>query len=392
MEQDKGVNGRLYIFNPDCELAIANGSRFYMPPVNIVKMAEDLAFLPAWLGREGDGVLVREKPGKEFYRSVCEQLGVKCRPLLEEELKAGGRWKGEPWGQSPKMNHWLATRGMGEEWSEVQKEWYSRKTAREGLKKMQEACPWVEREILPQIACTLEDIASFVQGRTAIAKAPWSSSGKGLLTLENRLAGKEKEWLGGILRRQGYVMLEPKLDKVYDFAMEFRAGETELFFIGWSAFTVGEQGGYRGNYTGPQEDIRQNLLRWVREEILEELKLRMPGWLKELLPDYRGYLGVDMMIYRNAAGEYLIQPCVEINLRYNMGIVALCLSERYLAEGTRGQFEISYYSGEGEALQVCLREKRNHPPVYKNNRIRSGYLCLTPVGETTRFVASLRCY
>jgi hypothetical protein len=33
-----------------------------------------------------------------------------------------------------------------------------------------------------------------------------------------------------------------------------------------------------------------------------------------------------------------------------------------------------------------------YPAVYKNNRIKSGYLNLTPVNEATHFVASLICY
>ena len=43
-------------------MAIANGSQFYTPPVNVAKMAEDLAFLPAWLGEAGDKVLVHFYP------------------------------------------------------------------------------------------------------------------------------------------------------------------------------------------------------------------------------------------------------------------------------------------------------------------------------------------
>ena len=41
---------------------------------------------------------------------------------------------------------------------------------------------------------------------------------------------------------------------------------------------------------------------------------------------YVGYLGVDMMIYEDESGEFGVQPCVEINLRYNMGICLLYTS------------------------------------------------------------------
>ena len=63
---------RLWIFNPDCEMAIANGSKYYMPPANVVTMAEDLAVLPVFLGESEDWVLVRNLPDPVFMASVYE--------------------------------------------------------------------------------------------------------------------------------------------------------------------------------------------------------------------------------------------------------------------------------------------------------------------------------
>lgn len=105
---------RLFIFNSDCELAIADGGRFYMPPANIRCMMRDLAFLPAYLGNEGDYVLVEEMLPEGFG----EGLGVECRAVAWGEGLAGMDLQGEPWGRSPKMCHWLAERGWGEEWKE----------------------------------------------------------------------------------------------------------------------------------------------------------------------------------------------------------------------------------------------------------------------------------
>lgn len=97
-----------------------------------------------------------------------------------------------------------------------------------------------------------------------------------------------------------------------------------------------------------------------------------------------------MMIYREN-GELAVQPCVEINLRYNMGIVAMFLSRR-LCEKTEGTFCIRFYSQKEEALHQHMQLQQNAPIIYENNRIKSGYLNLTPVRETTHFVASVRCY
>ena len=124
---------RLWIFNPDCEMAIANGSKYYMPPANVVTMAEDLAVLPVFLGESEDWVLVRNLPDPVFMASVYEPLHLKAGFIQEAEAGILGEVKGEPWGWSPKMCHWLAERGMGEEWKTERKEWYSRRKAREGL-------------------------------------------------------------------------------------------------------------------------------------------------------------------------------------------------------------------------------------------------------------------
>ena len=50
---------RLFLFNPENEMAIANGNPYYTPPATILKMAEDLAYLPAYYAGEEDAVWVK---------------------------------------------------------------------------------------------------------------------------------------------------------------------------------------------------------------------------------------------------------------------------------------------------------------------------------------------
>lgn len=379
----------LFVFNPDCELAIANGGRFYMPSANIVKMADDLAFLPAWVGGKGDCVLVRSMPDLYFQESVCKPLQLDCIAVCEEELGSMDGFSGVPWGNSPKMCHWLSEKGLGKEWEAEQKEWYSRKMARRALQKLMEMMPDLEADILPQICYSLEEIEKKICESRYLAKAPWSSSGKGLLFLENQLGRKENEWLGGILRRQGYLMLEKQLNKVKDFAMEFHCGEEGMKFIGWSFFNVGDRGEYKGNYVARQERLQQILAEQINEQLIISILETLPGVLCELFPSYRGFLGVDMMTYRNSAGDFCLQPCVEINLRLNMGIVALSLGQHYVAKEKEGLFEICFYPDQGQALDEYLRLREEYPPVYENNRLLSGYLNLTPVNKDTHFIASV---
>ena len=99
-----------------------------------------------------------------------------------------------------------------------------------------------------------------------------------------------------------------------------------------------------------------------------------------------------MMIYKDKTGKITVQPCVEINLRYNMGIIALVFSCEYLCATSEGQFSINAYFNKGAALAEHLRLQQKYPAVYENNQIKSGYLNLTPITETTNFVASVICY
>ena len=267
---------RLWIFNPDCEMAIANGSKYYMPPANVVTMAEDLAVLPVFLGESEDWVLVRNLPDPVFMASVYEPLHLKAGFIQEAEAGILGEVKGEPWGWSPKMCHWLAERGMGEEWKTERKEWYSRRKAREGLIRLFGLIPDLEKEVIPETGYSIEEIEQKMKTGKYLVKAPWSSSGKGILVLGKPIAVKEKERLHGILKRQGYVMLEKKLNKVLDFAMEFCAGRQGVEFIGWSVFSTGLNGEYRGNYLGAQAYIEQLLGSKLGEEKLQSLKQELP--------------------------------------------------------------------------------------------------------------------
>lgn len=384
---------RLFLFNPECELAIANESKYYMPPANIVRMSDELAFLPAYMSAKGDGILVTRHTGGEFRSKLEKVLGVKCKEVLWNELEGMEADQIEPWGWSPKTCCAFSAFEGSRKWKQQMKELYSRKKAMQCLEMLMAELPFVKKDILPAVCASIEAIEMCIKDGRYIVKAPWSSSGKGLLRVENRLSIKEKEWLTGILRKQGYVMVEKKLDKVYDFAMEFYSdGNSRIDFVGWSEFYTGEGGEYRGNYLGPQEKIEEKLIDYAGREVIALLKEQITETLSALLAkDYKGYLGVDMMVYLDDKGSYCLQPCVEINLRYNMGVVAWFLSQRYLAKGSMGVFCISFFPAAGEALADSIKKQELYPLVYKNNRISSGYLNLTPIGTDTRFVAELIC-
>ena len=93
-----------------------------------------------------------------------------------------------------------------------------------------------------------------------------------------------------------------------------------------------------------------------------------------------------MMVCRTESG-YRIHPCVEINLRMNMGVVAHLFYNRFVKSGSTGKFMIDFFKKTGEALTFQQRMSTDFPLIIENGRIVSGFLSLTPVSEQTQYLA-----
>ena len=114
------------------------------------------------------------------------------------------------------------------------------------------------------------------------------------------------------------------------------------------------------------------------EKCLDELKEVYGG-------AYEGYLGVDMMICRDG-DEYYVHPCVEVNLRMNMGVVSRLLYDRFLSDGVKGTYVIEYFPNPGDAWAFHERMKHDYPVKTNGKRIKSGYLSLSPVFLETSYL------
>jgi hypothetical protein len=387
----------LYYFNPDNEMAIAHGRESYTPPANVARMARELGYLPAYLSGPADCLLVDEKPDVRFLDERHALLKMENRVVTLLEAKQLHFHALRPWGWSPRVDGMLGDlsvdEGGHEGWNPEKKALYGRSTALAVLERVRDDLTLPDA-IFPRVESTVEGVVIQARRHALVIKSPWSSSGRGLLMVEaGKVGHKEKEWLTGVLRGQGHVMVEKKLEKLSDFALEFwmeEPGNTR--YMGLSRFFTGEKGNYRGNYIGPQARIEQEFTRHVGKPLFQAIRESVARVLQESLGGrYRGPLGVDMMLYRDEEGECRVHPCVEINLRYNMGIVALMLSDRYLAPGSEGVFQLSYFPRAGEACRACMERATGAPLRREAGRVLSGYLLLTPVREDTRFVAEITC-
>jgi hypothetical protein len=96
--------------------------------------------------------------------------------------------------------------------------------------------------------------------------------------------------------------------------------------------------------------------------------------------------GVDMMICNTLSG-FKIQPCVEINMRMNMGVVSRLFHNQFMNEDGEGEYIVDYFKKPESACKFHERLQQESPLKIKNGKIVSGYLSLTPVTADTHYVA-----
>lgn len=389
---------RLFWFNPDCELAVADGHMYYTPPQNIARMERDLAYLPVYYAGASDAVLVEDLPLGHFLEEE-EDLWLRPLPrlILREETDSTSSCLFTPWGWSPRAVAVAERMGAkSREWKAEYRDLHSRMTGIEVLKKLYEISGiesgnslktlW-ETSIVPIRITSLKEVISMVESGPSVIKLPWSSSGKGVRMIDTWNL-KEEEWVSGGIRRQGYVTAEPFLDRVEDFAMEFYMERGRAVFRGLSYFRTGNSGEYGWNFLGPQQRIYDKLSACISREDLMDLSRRLEYVLTGIYGSaYEGYMGVDMMIYRDGKGGFRLHPCVEVNLRYTMGVLALYLSERNLEDGSGGKFFIRFFKNSSLLSAFDSSMKERYPLHMCGGRIKDGYKALNPIDGATCFLA-----
>ena len=377
------VMKRLYLFNPENDMALASGSPYYMAPASAKKMASDLSALPSWYAEAGSGVWVSDFRQVEWMREAC-----RLSPSVDWVTDVDANFdEVVPWGWSPALLHRLRTSGVtmklpqDEKVAELRR-LSSRQVAVNLLPRLQVEGTMGESAWLTSV----DDVRAFSSRYDKVLlKAPWSGSGKGIQPLSGLPDENLSGWARRVIASQGGVVGEPYYNKVEDFAMEFYASGGKVEFAGYSLFEADARGIYKENWLASDEAIERRLSQYVPQEVLMDVRKKLLAELPLLLGNaYQGYLGVDMMVCR--VGEaYAVHPCVEVNLRMNMGVVSRLFFDRYLSTEASGRYVIEYYPRPGDALRFHEEMKQSHPLVMRDGRMVEGYLSLTPVFEDTAY-------
>ncbi len=395
---------RLHYFNPGHETAVLFGKANYTAPENVRRMIHDLSLLPAWYADPDDYILVEDNIAPQFFTQFPKgsKPNIHLLPLKGTAEKRSSELPtmiATPWGISPHCLHLFETIRKRESLPieiPLWKNEYLALTGRQSAAK----CLDIIREILqdeqipdsPRFITSLSELNEYLSAHEApfVLKTPYSSSGRGLIWLNQKeLSNQQMIWINGAIKKQGSFSIEQAYNKVSDFAMEFYSdGLGNVRFEGLSTFGTNKNGAYEGNSLESQESMGQHFQNYFQKAYFENIKEAVIKSLQTIYgKTYNGYLGVDMIIYRNNDNQMLIHPCIEVNMRYTIGLLALKLREKYIHPMAKGYLYIKYANQDKQALAEYLHLSQQYPLQTKDDKICTGYFSLCPVTEQTRYMA-----
>lgn len=391
------MNGSLFIFNPDNDLALANGDANFVASRQVKKMTFDLELLPVWYAEEYSSVLVSSAGMGSYIQEQPLKVLPGIRVLDKEQITGENITGVNPWGWNPMLIKYLHACGISETIlpTELQINRIRRYAHRSFSVELLTGL--VDSGFLcgsAKCLYSVEEVKAFVEKTPgSLLKAPWSGSGKGLFWAEGEFTYLMDRWVRNVLEKQQCVIAETVYDKIEDFAIEFYSdGNGSVHFAGYSLFQTDKRGAYKRNLLDTDERIHNRISGYVSANVLSSVRDRLEKYLSASVGIfYKGYLGVDMMVCRfDEKPNCRIHPCVEINLRMSMGMVSRLIYDRFVLPGERGYFSVDYFKSNDDLQQDHREAETRYPLVVRDGKMISGYLALTPVSETTHYCASIR--
>ena len=400
----------VYLFNPTCEYAIANGNPYWQPNQLLQKMESDLSTLPMFFAGNNDFIIVDKIPLPDFLESL-KQLNViipdfilKTDAINDKHFLSIPKNKIIPWGWSPAVHKYLSPlkescsidfqKSPVFNWNPEHREITSRKFALGILKQLQSVLQpnyILPGSFTPKVCTTQNDFETAIQQwEKVMVKTPWSSSGRGLQPI-TKTPVHQKVWekVMGIVKEQGYAIAEPLLERVHDLALLFELKKGKVEYLGISHFCTNNKGQYEGNYLNGMPLTLDKKISEFAEIAVAEIRQSMIDAIEasEMAQVYEGVFGIDMLIYLDANKEIKINPCLEINVRHTMGLLALRLG-KIIDQNKKGFFGI-FFQPETAFLTFKIEMENKYPLKLNERKIISGFVALTEANEETLFGAYL---
>ncbi len=389
---------KLFIFNPTNEMAIADGGYGFMPSRYLSIFEKDLDTLPFLFAEPHDFVLVEKMPDKlwiESFSALKKTMPqfIEIDSLLKQ-IKSGTININSitPWGWSPRMIKRLEEiirllpnnekKLPNYQWSPMHKQLYGRETALKVLNYVIQKHPLPEslitNSLAPVKAFNVSEVELLLKKyQKIVIKAPHSSSGKGVLMICKPYLNQHcTNWMLGAIKQSGYIMVEPFYDILNHFSLQFYTDASHCKTVAFGAFSCNSKGGYESNYVKGVE-LRPHVKNFITKINIKLLAdLLSEAFMKfEIHQYYQGYFGVDILLCKHQNGNMFLNPCGEINLRQNMGLVAHFLSP-WFAENVYGRFRI---------INKTINRNMNiidfinsNVPIWQQGKLKEGLIALNP--------------
>ncbi len=382
-------------------MALANGTISYMPPKNLQTFEKDLAFLPSYFAENDDAIIMDAKPDLKFLKTWFELGLPKLNYLSFSEIKASIPYNHlRPWSWDQTVHHKFKNilsncsddfkQSPNYTWNNEHKLFFSRNSANRVQKYISKNVINRSNVYIPCPAIniySIEEMHEWLKNKNrAIIKMPWSSSGRGIHIIDEK-SGKNinYDWIKGAIKQQGFVTAEPLLKKVFDYSFQLNINRNgTIDCLGYSYFINDSKGHFiGGNINWPPK--KNEVSEFLNNSTLQEATKLLISGIKTIEPHifYEGPIGVDAIVYLDDKGNYKIHPCVDINWRYNMGLININLP-RFVHEKSKGKWLVGAFKS-GEWNQFILKSKELNPLVIVDDRIKSGFINMTPSNENAKF-------
>ena len=351
---------KLFIFNPEHDLALAANLARYTAPHAGRQLRKDLAFIPAIWAEEGDFVLVDDIDDAydkirhlgSIYNKVEFITPLQLQEVFKNTMLVDSI---HPWGWDKAIVEQLKRMGCPEIMLPTDK-------ALDEIRTLSSR-EWAARHLQQDVVYvtdtdTLQEMMA--KKEKVVIKAPWSSSGRGVRYVDTS-DGATMKWAANIIRQQGGVTVEPYYNKVKDFGMEFEMEDGKISYRGLSLFDT-IKAAYTGNLLATEEEKLEMMKDYVNGNELERIKSHIIEKMEPALREvYQGPFGVDMMVYADSDGNLKVNPCVELNLRRTMWHVALDLG---LSEKSSRHLMRVDYDGNRYHLRVLPGRPSEDAPMH----------------------------
>lgn len=370
----------LWIFNPENDIALGNNLRRFTPPRNAMLLRERGAMLPAWIAGDGDIICTSNPTDAKWLRDMAPILKKDIEILTTENI---GRVKCvRPWGWSHAIANSLQRAGIpvglmpDAEAIERIRLLSHRRSSVIINRRLKDA--GIDVSIPVEISDTALLTEYIGRHKSVVIKSPWSSSGRGVIYSDRMNASALLRHAEGTIKSQGSVLVEPRLDKIVDFAMLFEISEGNARYVGLSVFETLSGGNYTGNIIASKQYLSAIITQYVAPSCLERIRQSLETILTDLIGNtYTGICGIDMMVYKDSTDCYRIAPCIELNLRYTMGYVAHCLARDIIAPGTVAKMHVTYTGNTPPSKNGTTFS----PQFSSSNRLTNGTLPLIPSNQ-----------